>query len=87
MNYIVTNIRIPEDDYLRLKQDALLKRISFSEAVRRKLADNKPVRTKKDINAILRKRDVVARRLGRKLQGFDVVKAIRHMRDERHRTV
>lgn len=37
MNYVTTNIRLPEDDYLRLKEEAAKKRKSFSAIVREKV--------------------------------------------------
>lgn len=37
MNYVTTNIRIPEDDYLRLKEEAAKKRKSLSAVIREKI--------------------------------------------------
>lgn len=37
MNYVTTNIRLPEDEYLRLKSEAARKRKSFAAVVREKL--------------------------------------------------
>lgn len=42
MNYITTNIRIPEDDYLRLKEEAAKRRKSLSFVIREKVAAKKP---------------------------------------------
>lgn len=43
MNYITTNIRLPEDDYLKLKSEAARKRKSFAAVVREKLGtERKP---------------------------------------------
>ncbi len=42
-NYVVTNIRLPEEDYLRLKEEAFKKRISFSAVVREKVGSKKKV--------------------------------------------
>lgn len=36
-NYVVTNIRLPEDDYLRLKGEAAKKRTSLSAVIREKV--------------------------------------------------
>jgi hypothetical protein len=41
MNYVTTNIRILEEDYLRLKEEAAKKRTSFSAVIRDKLAAEK----------------------------------------------
>lgn len=40
-NYITTNIRIPEEDYLRLKEEAAKKRISLSAVIREKVGKKK----------------------------------------------
>ncbi|MBI2268052.1 MAG: hypothetical protein HYU80_01230 [Candidatus Blackburnbacteria bacterium] len=42
MNYITTNIRLPEDDYLSLKEEAFRKRKSLSAVIREKLSTKKP---------------------------------------------
>ena len=42
MNYVTTNIRIPEEDYLRLKEEAAKKRTSLSAMIREKVAVKKP---------------------------------------------
>lgn len=41
MNYITTNIRLPEKDYLRLKEEAAKKRKSFGALAREKLGVKK----------------------------------------------
>lgn len=41
-NYVVTNIRLPEEDYLRLKEEALKKRKSLSAVIREKITKKKP---------------------------------------------
>lgn len=41
MNYVTTNIRIPEDDYLRLKNEAAKKRTSLSAVIREKIGTKK----------------------------------------------
>lgn len=44
MNFITTNIRLPEDQYLMLKSEAAKKRKSFAAVVREKLgAETKPL--------------------------------------------
>jgi len=35
--YVTTNIRLPEEDYLRLKMEAAGRRVSLSEVIREKL--------------------------------------------------
>lgn len=40
-NYVVTNIRLPEEDYLRLKAEAAKKRRSLSAIIRDKVSKKK----------------------------------------------
>ncbi|OGE33942.1 hypothetical protein A3J19_00670 [Candidatus Daviesbacteria bacterium RIFCSPLOWO2_02_FULL_41_8] len=42
MNYVVTNIRLPEEDYLRLKGEAAKKRISLAAIIRGKITEKRP---------------------------------------------
>lgn len=44
MNYVVTNIRLPEDDYLRLKEEAFKKRKSLSAIIRDKVGKKRLTR-------------------------------------------
>jgi predicted CopG family antitoxin len=43
-NYVVTNIRLPEEDYLRLKEEAAKKRTSLSAVIREKVGGKKPAK-------------------------------------------
>lgn len=44
-NYVTTNIRLPEEDYLRLKEEAARKRKSLSAVIREKVGSaEKPSR-------------------------------------------
>ena len=40
-NYVVTNIRLAEEDYLRLKEEAAKKRTSFSAVIREKIGEKR----------------------------------------------
>lgn len=46
-SFVVTNIRLPEEDYLRLKEEAAKKRKSLSAVVREKITKKKPSNYKK----------------------------------------
>jgi hypothetical protein len=83
MNYVTTNIRIPEDDYLRLKNEAARKRISFSQVVRTRLQERTPVRTKEETDKLITESNILAKKLGKKLKGLNTVKIIRKMREDR----
>lgn len=39
MNYVTTNIRIPEADYLKLKEEAARKRKSLAAVIREKITE------------------------------------------------
>ena len=41
MNFVTTNIRLPEEDYLRLKEEAAKKRISLAAVIREKVGSKK----------------------------------------------
>lgn len=82
MNYVTTNIRLPEESYLKLKEEAFSKRKSLAAIIRGKISATQGKRSKAEIERFLSERDQLAKELGKKLKGFDVVKALREMRDE-----
>lgn len=43
-NFVTTNIRLPEEDYLRLKEEAAKKRKSLSAVIREKVSEKKPTK-------------------------------------------
>lgn len=80
MNYVTTNIRISEEDYLRLKAEAAKKRTSLSAVVREKL---KSKETKKlSAKELMKRIEKHARENAKYTKGFDSVKAIREIRYE-----
>lgn len=81
MDYVTTNIRIPEEDYLRLKAEAAKSRRSLSAVVREKVGKRqKPKRSKAEIEKLMRETDQLAKEIGRYTKGFDSVKALREIR-------
>lgn len=50
-NYVVTNIRLPEEDYLKLKEEAAKRRVSFSAVIREKVGKKRS--TKEEYKKIL----------------------------------
>ena len=44
-NYVTTNIRLDEEDYLRLKEEAAKKRTSLSAVIREKISQKKTSET------------------------------------------
>ena len=83
MNYITTNIRLPEEDYMKLKTEAAKKRKSLAAVIREKLGAEGNTRTKDEVKNLLDARDKAAKVLGEKLKDFDVVSALREMREQR----
>lgn len=52
-NFVVTNIRLPEEDYLRLKEEAAKKRTSLSAVIREKVGGRKKISKEDRINMLL----------------------------------
>ena len=82
MNYVTTNIRIPEEDYLKLKEEAARERKSFSAIVREKIKTENKARSKKEIEKLLAETKKVAKENAKYLKGWDSVKALREIRYE-----
>lgn len=80
MNYITTNIRIPEEDYFRLKMEAVKKRTSLAGVIREKIQEKTIKKVSPEIlMARIRKH---AHENAKYLKGFDGTKIIREMRDQ-----
>lgn len=82
MNYVTTNIRISEEDYLRLKAEAARKRQSLSAVVRGKISPKEKPRTKAEVTKFMKELSKLAKENAKYTKGFDSVKAIREMRYE-----
>lgn len=82
MNYVTTNIRLPEENYLKLKEEAFKKRKSLAAIIREKINVNEDKWSNTEIERFFIERDQLAKKLSKKLKGFDVVKALREMREE-----
>lgn len=80
MNYVTTNIRIPEEDYLRLKAEAAKKRKSLSGVIREKiLSKQTKQKTPQEIMSEIRKH---AKENAKYLKNWDSLTALREIRDE-----
>lgn len=79
MNYVTTNIRISEEDYLRLKAEAARKRQSLSNVIREKITLKR--HKKKSPQQLMKEIRELARRNAKYFRGLDGVKIIREMRD------
>lgn len=80
MNYVTTNIRIPEDDYLRLKEEAAKKRMSLAAIVREKIGTQKRKKSPAEVARLMKELDEVAKENAKYTKGFDSVKALREIR-------
>jgi predicted CopG family antitoxin len=52
-NFVTTNIRLLEEDYLRLKEEAFKKRKSLSSVIREKIGGKKSVNKKDHLKLLL----------------------------------
>ena len=80
MNYVTTNIRISEEDYLRLKEEAAKKRKSFSSIIRERIKPKEKKRSKAEVQKIMSNLDKIAKENAKYTKGFDSVKALREIR-------
>ncbi len=80
MNFVTTNIRLPEEEYLKLKSEAAQKRKSLAAIIRQKLTSEKPILTKTKVQRMMKDLDRIAERNGKILKGWDSVKALREIR-------
>lgn len=80
MNYVTTNIRIPEEDYLRLKSEAAQKRRSLSAVVRDKIGVKDAIRSKVEAEKLMAETRKLAERNAEYTKDFDSVKALREIR-------
>lgn len=77
-NYVTTNIRLAEEDYLRLKEEAYKKRKSFSAVIREKISGKEPQEeSAEEIIKTIRKH---AAKNAKLLEDVDIVGILREMR-------
>lgn len=79
-NYVTTNIRISEEDYLRLKAEAARKRQSLSAVVREKIGEKEKTRSKEEVAKFMAEIKKLGRENAKYTKGFDSVKALREIR-------
>jgi len=81
MNFVTTNIRLPEEEYIKLKAEAARKRKSLAAVIREKITTDKQL-NQAEIEEIMADLDRVAKRNSKKLKGWDSLQALREIRDE-----
>lgn len=82
MGYVTTNIRLEEEDYLRLKTEAAKKRKSLSAVIRERIAPKKKAPSKTDVAKFMARIRKHAAENAKYLKGWDSLKALREIRDE-----
>lgn len=83
MNYVTTNIRIPQEDYFRLKNEAVQTRKSLAAVIREKIGSRGKRRSEIEVAKMIAQTRKFAKDNSKYLKGFDIVKALREMRYER----
>lgn len=81
MNFVTTNIRLPEEEYIKLKAEAAKKRKSLAAVIREKITSHKDL-NQAEIEEIMNDLDKVAKKNAKKLKGWNSLKALREIRDE-----
>lgn len=82
MNWITTNIRLPEDMYMSLKMQAAQERKSVASVIREKLAIKEKRVSKKKAAKLLRELDTVAKQIAKQNKGVNLSQALIDMRYE-----
>ena len=84
MNWVTTNIRIPEDVYMELKMEAARKRKSVAQIVRDRIAKKSKLQksSKTRTRALLRELDEIARENSKYMKGKSLSKLLIEMRYE-----
>lgn len=79
MNWVTTNIRIPEDDYLELRLEALEKRKSIAFVIREKITKKK---NGDSTNTLTMEMDEFAKKMAKTNKGINLSKELIKMRYE-----
>lgn len=82
MNFVTTNIRLPEEEYIKLKAEAARKRKSLAAVIREKVGVKDRSFSKSKVEKFMQDLDKLAERNGKILKGWDSLKALREIRDE-----
>ena len=79
-NYITTNIRLPEEDYLRLKDEAAKTRKSLAAVIREKIKEEDVLHSEREAKKLMADIHKLAQKNAKYTKGFDSVKALREIR-------
>ncbi len=78
MNWITTNLRLPEDIYMDLKMQAARERKSVAAVIREKLSSNQQGKSQDLLQSIKN----FGRKIAKKQKGLNLTKAVIEMRYE-----
>ncbi len=78
--YITTNIRLPEVDYLRLKNEAAKNRKSLAAVIREKIKGEDDLHSEREAKRLMADIRKIAQKNAKYTKGFDSVKALREIR-------
>lgn len=83
MNWITTNLRIPEDIYMELKMEAARERKSVAAVIRQRLSskNSRQVREKETKDLLVRM-EKLGKKISKENPGLDLSKALIEMRYE-----
>ena len=81
MNWVTTNIRLPDDLYMELKMKAARERKSVAAIIRERLAGKKTFQ-KKNTKKLLRELREFRKKMGKEHPGLNLSKALIEMRYE-----
>lgn len=81
MNWITTNLRLPEDLYMQLKLYAAKERKSVAAVIRQKLTENSSVQ-RKNMSQLIMKMRAFGERMAKKNKGINLSKELIKMRYE-----
>lgn len=82
MDWVTTNIRLPQDQYLELKLQAARERKSLAALIRQKLAKGKVAKNKK-ATTLIRDFTQLAKQVAKENKGLNLTNALLEMRYER----
>lgn len=82
MNWITTNIRFPEEQYMELKMEAARLRKSISAIVRERVGEVRTGEKRENTDAFMKKLNRFAKKMAKKYKGLNLTKALIDMRYE-----
>ena len=82
MNWVTTNIRLPEDLYMDLKMEAARRRKSVAEIIRKRIAKKKKVVKKASIEKQIQELEKFAKDMSKKYPNLNLSGKLLEMRYE-----